>query len=368
MGQLNDLFVAQERYRALVANDPTAPFALGWFVARIEVVRSLAKPELARLAGAPPPSWHPRRWLSRRRHPCLLFLRRAIASPLRARRGVRSQFMSRLSRVARYRQLPPNNEGRDLVVGDLHGHRELLEQQLRAFGFDSSRDRVLSVGDLIDRGPDSFSTLRLLEEPWFHAVLGNHELMLLNFLGFYSSRVHAARSYPAGSGEWINEAFAKHRKTVLRLADRVALLPLSLHVAGNAPFRVMHGDLHPIGSAALMSSGDETICVHKAETTTMSRSNLGAASKSALLSLRFAQHGVRLTESPVAEMPLTYVGHSRARDITVHNSYVYIDQGVCLGSSKLSREARPPTVIDHALFASWLSGATTARAYSRLDA
>jgi hypothetical protein len=56
MGQLNDLFVTQERYRASVANDPTASFALGWFVARIEVVRSLAKPEPARLAEALPPS------------------------------------------------------------------------------------------------------------------------------------------------------------------------------------------------------------------------------------------------------------------------------------------------------------------------
>ena len=55
MGQLNDLFVAQERYRALVANDPTALFALGWLVARIEVVRSLAKPELGKLAEEAPP-------------------------------------------------------------------------------------------------------------------------------------------------------------------------------------------------------------------------------------------------------------------------------------------------------------------------
>jgi serine/threonine protein phosphatase 1 len=271
-------------------------------------------------------------------------------------------FMARLNRVARFLRLPPNKQGRDLVVGDLHGHRELLEQQLQAFGFDPSRDRVLSVGDLIDRGPDSFGTLRLIEEPWFHAVLGNHELMLLNFLGFYSSRVHTARSYAAGGGQWINRAYGKHRKTLLRLADRLASLPLSLHVAGNAPFCVMHGDLHPIGSAALMSSGDETICVHKAETTTMSRSNLGAASKSALLSLRFAQHDVQLTESPMAEMPLTYVGHSPLRNITVHNSYVYIDQGVCLRQSKQSCEARPPTVLDHAAFASWLDGATMALA------
>ena len=287
-------------------------------------------------------------------------------SPRRGRR-FSTGFMARLSRVTRFLRLPPNKEGRDLVVGDLHGHRELLERQLQAFGFDPSRDRVLSVGDLIDRGPDSFGTLRLIEEPWFHAVLGNHELMLLNFLGFYSSKVHASRSYAAGSGQWINQAYAKHRKTLLRLADQIAALPLSLHVAGSAPFCVMHGDLHPIGSAGHTASRDETICVHKAETATMSRRNLGDALKSVLLSLRFAQHGVHLTESPLVDMPLTYVGHSPVRNITVHNSHVYIDQGVCLRQSKQSCEGRPPTVLDHAAFASWLDGATTALARAGPD-
>ena len=56
MGELNDLFVAQERYQALVPNEPTAWFALGWLVARIEVVRSLAKPELGKLAAEAPPA------------------------------------------------------------------------------------------------------------------------------------------------------------------------------------------------------------------------------------------------------------------------------------------------------------------------
>jgi len=55
MGELNDLFVAQARYQALVPADPTAWFALGWLTARIEVVRARAKPELARLAKTEPP-------------------------------------------------------------------------------------------------------------------------------------------------------------------------------------------------------------------------------------------------------------------------------------------------------------------------
>ena len=55
MGELNDLFVARSHYQALVSTDPAAWFALGWIAARIELIRSLAKPELARLADADPP-------------------------------------------------------------------------------------------------------------------------------------------------------------------------------------------------------------------------------------------------------------------------------------------------------------------------
>ena len=56
MGELNDLFVARARFQELVATDPAAWFALGWLAARILDVRALAKPELARLARAAPPS------------------------------------------------------------------------------------------------------------------------------------------------------------------------------------------------------------------------------------------------------------------------------------------------------------------------
>ena len=56
LGDLNDLFVARERYHALVASDPRAWFALGWLAARIAEVRALAKPALGDLAASRPPS------------------------------------------------------------------------------------------------------------------------------------------------------------------------------------------------------------------------------------------------------------------------------------------------------------------------
>ena len=45
--------------------------------------------------------------------------------------------------------------------------------------FSSQSDRLFSVGDLIDRGPESSRCLRFLQQPYTFAVLGNHEANLL---------------------------------------------------------------------------------------------------------------------------------------------------------------------------------------------
>jgi len=74
-----------------------------------------------------------------------------------------------------------NETGRDFIVGDLHGQLEELERQMADVGFDIERDRLFSVGDLVDRGPDSMGCVDLLDEPWFHAVRGNHEQDLIDY-------------------------------------------------------------------------------------------------------------------------------------------------------------------------------------------
>ncbi|MFP3335214.1 serine/threonine protein phosphatase, partial [Pseudomonas sp. SIMBA_064] len=48
---------------------------------------------------------------------------------------------------------------------------------------DKSVDRLIAVGDLIDRGPGMLDGLKLLGEPWFFTVKGNHEQMLIDAYG-----------------------------------------------------------------------------------------------------------------------------------------------------------------------------------------
>lgn len=74
-------------------------------------------------------------------------------------------------------RLPKNDKGRDYVVGDIHGCFDLLEKALASVNFDPEKDRLISVGDLVDRGPESDQCLHYLAQPWFFALRGNHEEM-----------------------------------------------------------------------------------------------------------------------------------------------------------------------------------------------
>jgi serine/threonine protein phosphatase 1 len=49
---------------------------------------------------------------------------------------------------------------------------------LSELDFDYTIDKVISVGDIVDRGPQSLQCVSLLDEPWFYCVMGNHEDMI----------------------------------------------------------------------------------------------------------------------------------------------------------------------------------------------
>ena len=74
------------------------------------------------------------------------------------------------------------------VIGDIHGEREALETLLEKLGYDREGRhpkgrRLVFVGDLCDRGPDSPGVIRivqsLVESGRAQIVAGNHELNLL---------------------------------------------------------------------------------------------------------------------------------------------------------------------------------------------
>ncbi|MFN3242993.1 MAG: metallophosphoesterase [Planctomycetota bacterium] len=65
---------------------------------------------------------------------------------------------------------------RRIFVGDIQGCLGPLQQLLDAVGFVLGRDRLVPVGDLVNKGPDSDGVLDLLMQLDAHPVLGNHDL------------------------------------------------------------------------------------------------------------------------------------------------------------------------------------------------
>ena len=96
------------------------------------------------------------------------------------------------------KKLKNNTVGKDYFVGDIHGCYEQLMEALEKIKFNPDVDRLISVGDLVNRGPDSVKCLNLLKETWFHAVFGNHEdMMIKSFRHEWSTY-----NYVQNGGKW----------------------------------------------------------------------------------------------------------------------------------------------------------------------
>ncbi|MEX1034150.1 MAG: metallophosphoesterase [Cellvibrionaceae bacterium] len=130
-----------------------------------------------------------------------------------------------------------NPTGRDFVLADLHGCYSILQKALQGVSFDPKHDRVFSVGDIIDRGPDSLACLRLLQEPWFHAVQGNHENMMLAAL--HEGPGSATwTGWMGNGGSWFDQLSETDEAELKSLLPLVAKLPITRILATRSGKRV----------------------------------------------------------------------------------------------------------------------------------
>ena len=210
------------------------------------------------------------------------------------------------------RHLPPNRHGRDFVIGDLHGCTCALRWLLREAGFDAARDRLLSVGDLIDRGARSAEAAALLDAPWFHPVRGNHETMLCDVVAGRLPR----EVWERNGGGW---ARALPRAALDELARRFAGLPLVLAVGTGAQrYNVLHAEF--FGGDAELDAAQFDDATH--ERLLWGRQLIRAPAEAALR----VQEGL----SP------TYCGHTPVPHVTRRGAQIYIDTGAFMEQGKLT--------------------------------
>jgi hypothetical protein len=100
-----------------------------------------------------------------------------------------------------------------IVIGDIHGCAAEFEALLRACEY-SAGDRVVLVGDVVAKGPDSRGVLALARECGARSVLGNHDASVL--------RLHAMLV----AGEPIPASRAEHA-AVARSLDAVDVAQLA---------------------------------------------------------------------------------------------------------------------------------------------
>ena len=113
------------------------------------------------------------------------------------------------------KKLKKNTTGTDYFVGDIHGCYEQLMEALEKIKFNPDVDRLISVGDLVNRGPDSVKCLNLLKETWFHAVFGNHEdMMIKSFRHEWSTY-----NYVQNGGKWFFHLPYEEQEQLVLLAD-----------------------------------------------------------------------------------------------------------------------------------------------------
>ena len=255
-----------------------------------------------------------------------------------------------------HKRLPFNTNGRDFILGDMHGCYDLFEAELEKVSFDPACDRVISVGDLIDRGPNSLACLRLLKEPWFHAVRGNHEIMLLDYSypGMKSSPLLQNDDlFIKNGGSWVQK-LDETEQTELQyeLLPRVAALPFVVSVGeGSGRYHVVHSQLMT-GDPELSPRFFEQQNIHKKPVPDriLTDAELDSSPEDVLSSMRDAMvWGRRVfkaakpgqaqaVDSPVGRLlvsrkpwhpglSLTYAGHTPAYQLRLHASHFYLDRG-----------------------------------------
>lgn len=210
------------------------------------------------------------------------------------------------------KKLKKNTTGTDYFVGDIHGCYEQLMEALVKIKFNPDVDRLISVGDLVSRGPDSVKCLNLLKETWFHAVFGNHEdMMIKSFRHEWSTY-----NYVQNGGKWFFHLPYEEQEQLVLLAD--AKMTLVIEVETDIGIiGVIHANAPDDWQKYHRLNNDEDFFDDNlVEDTIWGRRRIYGGQ-----------------DGRVNGIDYVIVGHTPVEDVTVLDNIVYIDTGAVYDGS-----------------------------------
>lgn len=148
-----------------------------------------------------------------------------------------------------------------LVIGDIHGCLTTLQALIEKAG---PVDEIISVGDLIDRGPDSFGVIQYCIDTNIKVVLGNHELMAIEALTKVLGPDYPFKRMDFLDSDWIANggvsAFDSFGDNLQFCLDYFKSLPIYIktnHIINNLPVVVSHTCLNNYAYDILNASPDD---------------------------------------------------------------------------------------------------------------
>lgn len=194
------------------------------------------------------------------------------------------------------------------MVGDIHGHFTALENLLQQVNFNPEQDRVFSVGDMIDRGPESHRAIEFLNYSWFHSIRGNHEQMLLDS----ADNLPVSRNWVTfNGGAWWSDVPDHLQPRIRAVMEK---LPLAMEIdTPKGRIGIVHADI-PAG-------------LHWKNFVSMLNSDSDLQDQALWSRSRFKQIQMMGRTQPVSGIDMIIFGHTPVSRPIHEGNVVYIDTG-----------------------------------------
>lgn len=137
--------------------------------------------------------------------------------------------------------------GTDYFVGDIHGCFEQLERGMELVEFNPAKDRLFIVGDLVDRGPQSYRVAEFLSRKYVYAIQGNHDCSTYWYARNVNMHFHEhdkdTRISHDNGGQWVLSA---SRQALEDFMEAVKYLPMAIEYQdkeGKPLLGLIHGEI-----------------------------------------------------------------------------------------------------------------------------